>query len=91
MTDWTRDFAVEIMTAAEIGHALPSGAVHQGLALRAPLLDPTDLETLASPASGVILMLDQVIRSPECRVDFPQRGRVRRPGGSSSRIVMHRP
>jgi len=55
-----RDCAVEIMSAAEIGQALPSGAVHQGLALRAPLLEPTDLEALASPARGVILMLDQV-------------------------------
>ena len=55
-----RDCAVEIMGAAEIGKVLPSGAVHQGLALRAPLLTPTDLETLASPAHGVLLMLDQV-------------------------------
>ena len=55
-----RDCAVEIMSAAEIGQALPAGAVHQGLALRAPLLEPTDLEVLASPAKGLILMLDQV-------------------------------
>jgi 23S rRNA (guanosine2251-2'-O)-methyltransferase len=55
-----RDCAVEIMGASEIGHALPSGAVHQGLALRAPLLEPTDLEVLASPALGIILMLDHV-------------------------------
>ena len=55
-----RDCAVEIMSASEIGQALPSGAVHQGLALRAPLLEPTALETLASPAHGVLLMLDQV-------------------------------
>ena len=55
-----RDCAVEIMSAAEIGQALPAGAVHQGLALRAPLLEPTDLEALAGPAKGIILMLDQV-------------------------------
>jgi 23S rRNA (guanosine2251-2'-O)-methyltransferase len=55
-----RDCAVEIMSAADIGQSLPSGAVHQGLALRAPLLQPTDIETLANPAQGVILMLDQV-------------------------------
>ena len=55
-----RDCAVEIMTPAEIGQALPAGAVHQGLALRAPLLEPTDLDALASPAAGILLMLDQV-------------------------------
>jgi 23S rRNA (guanosine2251-2'-O)-methyltransferase len=55
-----RDFAVEILTPSEISRALPSGAVHQGLALRAPLIESTDLETLADPARGVLLMLDQV-------------------------------
>lgn len=55
-----RDCAVEIMSAAEIGQSLPAGAVHQGLALRAPLLEPTDLDVLASPAAGTIVMLDQV-------------------------------
>ncbi len=37
-----RDFAVEILTPAEIGQLVPSGAVHQGLALRVPLLEPTE-------------------------------------------------
>ena len=55
-----RDFAVEILTVAEISQALPSGAVHQGVALRAPLLEPLSLDDLADPAKGVLLMLDQV-------------------------------
>jgi 23S rRNA (guanosine2251-2'-O)-methyltransferase len=55
-----RDFAVEVLTPAEIDQQLPRGAVHQGVALRAPLLDPSSLEDLAQPAKGVLLMLDQV-------------------------------
>lgn len=55
-----RDVSVEIMSMAEIGQALPAGAVHQGVALRAPLLEPTDLDILGSPAKGLLLMLDQV-------------------------------
>ena len=55
-----RDFAVEILASADIGRALPPGAVHQGLALRTPLIEPLDLDELASPAHGVLLMLDQV-------------------------------
>ena len=51
---------VEILSAPEIGKALPAGAVHQGIALRTPLIEPLDLEALAAPADGVLLMLDQV-------------------------------
>jgi 23S rRNA (guanosine2251-2'-O)-methyltransferase len=54
------DRTIEIMNSADIGKALPAGAAHQGLALRAPPLEPTALETLASPARGILLMLDQV-------------------------------
>ena len=55
-----RDFAVEILASADIGRALPPGAVHQGIAMRTPLIEPLDLDELASPARGVLLMLDQV-------------------------------
>lgn len=43
-----------------IAHAVPANAVHQGVALKIPPLEPLDLEELAEPASGVILMLDQI-------------------------------
>lgn len=51
---------VETAEAAEIGRALPSGAVHQGLALRADPLEGVSIEELAESGSGVILMLDQI-------------------------------
>ena len=50
----------EVMENAEITRALPSGAVHQGYALLAEPLAPAALSAIGEPASGVILMLDQV-------------------------------
>lgn len=55
-----RTLRVEVLDPHEIGRLLPQGAAHQGVALRAPPLDGVNLEELASPASGVIVMLDQV-------------------------------
>lgn len=52
--------AGEVMDAPEIGRLVGAGAVHQGLALLPGALAPSDLEDLATPAAGVILMLDQV-------------------------------
>ena len=50
----------ETIDAREISRQLPAGAVHQGYALLAKPLEPATLEEIASPAEGVILMLDQV-------------------------------
>jgi 23S rRNA (guanosine2251-2'-O)-methyltransferase len=55
-----RDLRPEILEPQEIARLLPSGAAHQGLALRAPPLEGVGLEDLAEPARGVILMLDQI-------------------------------
>jgi 23S rRNA (guanosine2251-2'-O)-methyltransferase len=44
----------------EISRLLPAGAAHQGYALLARPLEPFALDEIATPASGVILMLDQV-------------------------------
>ena len=44
----------------EITRLLPAGAVHQGFALLAAPAGMAGLEEIASPAEGVILMLDQV-------------------------------
>ena len=55
-----RDLRPEVMEAHELANLLPPGAAHQGMALRAPVLEGVDLETLAEPAKGVILMLDQI-------------------------------
>ncbi len=52
--------AVETLDGPAIGALLPQGAVHQGIALRVPPLEPTDLDALARPAAGFLLMLDQV-------------------------------
>ena len=51
---------VEILESGAITALLPAGAVHQGVALDAGPLAPMPLADLASPAAGVILMLDQV-------------------------------
>ncbi len=52
--------AVEVAESAAIARLVPSGSVHQGVALRIPALDPLPLEALAEPAEGFLLMLDQV-------------------------------
>jgi 23S rRNA (guanosine2251-2'-O)-methyltransferase len=52
--------APEIIDAAEIGRLLPPGAAHQGVALRAAPIEPLPLAELASPAQGVLVMLDHV-------------------------------
>ncbi len=50
----------EIVDAASLGRTLSAGAVHQGIALRAALLEPVPIAALAEPASGLLIMLDQV-------------------------------
>jgi 23S rRNA (guanosine2251-2'-O)-methyltransferase len=52
--------APEIVDAAEIGRLLPPGAAHQGVALQAAAIEPLALAELASPAQGVLVMLDHV-------------------------------
>jgi 23S rRNA (guanosine2251-2'-O)-methyltransferase len=51
---------LQVVPSAAIGELLPAGAVHQGVALDAPPIGPTALVDLASPAAGVLIMLDQV-------------------------------
>jgi 23S rRNA (guanosine2251-2'-O)-methyltransferase len=51
---------VEILGTSEIARALPPGAVHQGLALRAAQPAPIDLADLAGSGARLLLMLDQV-------------------------------
>ena len=52
--------APEILDASAIAQLLPAGAAHQGIALKAGPLEPLSLDELASPARGVLVMLDQV-------------------------------
>jgi 23S rRNA (guanosine2251-2'-O)-methyltransferase len=52
--------APEIIDAAEIARLLPPAAAHQGVALRAAPIEPLALAELASPARGVLVMLDHV-------------------------------
>jgi len=44
----------------DIDDILPSGAVHQGAALLSAPLPAHDLETIADPAKGLIIVLDQI-------------------------------
>ena len=52
--------APEIAESADIARLLPAGAAHQGVALKAAPLEPLALAELATPASGLLVMLDQV-------------------------------
>ncbi len=53
---WT----IEEMDSSSIGRCLPANAVHQGIALKTPPLEPVPLEDLTQAGRGIILMLDQV-------------------------------
>ncbi|HEY1425621.1 MAG TPA: 23S rRNA (guanosine(2251)-2'-O)-methyltransferase RlmB [Caulobacteraceae bacterium] len=52
--------APEPLDAAAITRLVPSGAAHQGVALKAAPIEPAALAELATPATGVLVMLDQV-------------------------------
>jgi 23S rRNA (guanosine2251-2'-O)-methyltransferase len=55
-----RQGALEVVDGQFIGHNLPQGAVHQGVALRIPLLDPVALEDFEAKRGATLLMLDQI-------------------------------
>lgn len=50
----------EALAPAELARLLPTGAVHQGVALLADPLEPVALDTFAAASGGVLVMLDQV-------------------------------
>jgi 23S rRNA (guanosine2251-2'-O)-methyltransferase len=52
--------APELLDAAAIAHLLPPGAAHQGVAMKPEPLEALSLEDLATPAAGLLVMLDQV-------------------------------
>ena len=52
--------AVEVAETAAIAQILPPGAVHQGVGLRLPPLDPITIDELGAEPCGVLIMLDQV-------------------------------
>jgi 23S rRNA (guanosine2251-2'-O)-methyltransferase len=51
---------IEVIEAQALDRMLPPGAVHQGLAFKVQPLEGVALEDIAEPASGVIVMLDQL-------------------------------
>jgi 23S rRNA (guanosine2251-2'-O)-methyltransferase len=50
----------EVVDAAALARLLPQGAVHQGMAFKVSPLEGVALEDIAEPASGLIVMLDQL-------------------------------
>jgi 23S rRNA (guanosine2251-2'-O)-methyltransferase len=52
--------AVQTMENGDIARVLPPGASHQGVAMQTPALEGLTLEEIADPASGFLIMLDQV-------------------------------
>lgn len=55
-----RNLRPEIVEARQLTDKLPTGAVHQGLALRVAPLEGVSIEDLGEAGKGVIVMLDQV-------------------------------
>lgn len=55
-----RTTPVRLVTPAELDGVLPSGAVHQGVALACAPLPAHDLEAIADDAKGLIIVLDQI-------------------------------
>ncbi len=51
---------IEILEPAALRSMLPPGAANQGVALQAPPPTAVSIDVLATPASGVLLVLDQV-------------------------------
>lgn len=55
------DWKLDVIEPDAIDALLPPGAVHQGLAVRAPALEPLDLEEACAPLDGrPVLVLDSV-------------------------------
>jgi 23S rRNA (guanosine2251-2'-O)-methyltransferase len=54
------NITLERVEAPEFTRVLPSGSVHQGVALLADPVEPEDIETFANDPRGVLLMLDQL-------------------------------
>ena len=52
--------AVEVVEADRLARLLPPGAVHQGLVFKIKPLEGVDLDELARPARGLLVMLDQL-------------------------------
>jgi len=55
-----KQLRAEIVDSKQLSDRLPTGAVHQGLALKVAPLEPVSIDDLAEGAEGIILMLDQV-------------------------------
>lgn len=56
----THGHAIEVMDGQLLTRMLPAGAVHQGMVFKVQPLEGVALEDIAEPASGVIVMLDQL-------------------------------
>ena len=51
---------IEVMENGQIAQRLPAGASHQGVAIQTPALEGVSLEQVADPATGFLIMLDQL-------------------------------
>ena len=51
---------LETLEPGALRDILPAGAIHQGVALKTPPVEPVAIDELGALASGVILMLDQI-------------------------------
>lgn len=51
---------VEVIEPRDLDRLLPPGAVHQGLAFKVAPLEGVSLDDIADPATGLLVMLDQI-------------------------------
>lgn len=56
----THGHRIEVADMQTLTRMLPAGAVHQGMVFKVQPLEGVALEDIAAPASGVIVMLDQL-------------------------------
>ena len=56
----TKNAKLSIMEPSDMDRVLPDGSAHQGLAVACAHLPTTHLDEIASPAEGLIIVLDQI-------------------------------
>jgi 23S rRNA (guanosine2251-2'-O)-methyltransferase len=56
----SNDIPIEIVEVGTLSAVLPPGAVHQGIAVDLPVVEPTALAELAQSGVGLLVMLDQI-------------------------------
>ncbi len=60
LAKYRKSLRIETVEGKQLTDKLPTGAVHQGMALKTAALEGVSIDELGEPAKGIILMLDSV-------------------------------